>query len=207
MAAVPNNDGSQPPPDSPAPSVESVFPSPPFTESNPRADLILETADGDRFFVVKAILIQASPVFETMLSLPQPTVSEDPNEQEFDGDLPVVKVTEKSSALDTLLRISYPIRSPQLNSVDLTEIGDVLQAALKYDVDGAVFEIRNALNAPRFRDPINALAVFVMAYRNGWKEDAQRAARDTLKGPPLYAVYPCVGYCQSFRLSQIVTVP
>ncbi|TDL26730.1 hypothetical protein BD410DRAFT_698743, partial [Rickenella mellea] len=151
------------------------------------ADVILETPDGDRFFIARAILIQASSVFETMFSLPQATsqadVSEGSNDLEFGGGLPVVKVTERSRTLDTLLRICYPIRSPQLENMDSTEIEQILQAALKYDMDGATFDIRNALNAPRFRDPMTALTVFIMAYRNGWKEDAQRAARDTLKEP------------------------
>ncbi|TDL26728.1 hypothetical protein BD410DRAFT_532428 [Rickenella mellea] len=209
MAATPGSTGidSVDPTNSTTPSIHEVFPTPPFDE-DPKADFILESAEGHRFRVVKAILIHASPVFETLLSLPQPPVvavssSNDHWEQQLDGGLPVVKVTESSRTLDTLLRICYPITSPHLD--DLTEIDHVLEAALKYELEVAISELRKALQAPKFRDPSNALVVFVIACRNKLGDDARRAALDTLKGPFIPKFNPALAHISAatyFHLQQ-----
>lgn len=111
-------------------SPESLQPQvaqPPFNQ--PSADLVLRTSDRVDFHVHGPILSQASPVFESMLSLPQPP-------RGGDGEAfqrPIVDVTEDSKTLDRLLRLCYPILKPDMASFE--DIVPTLEAAIKYDME------------------------------------------------------------------------
>ncbi|KAH9912576.1 uncharacterized protein B0H18DRAFT_242039 [Fomitopsis serialis] len=78
----------------------------PFPFDSPHADVILQSCDGVNFRVRKAILAEASPVFDSMFTLPsgQSAEANDNNSQ----DLPIVPVTEDSTALTGLLHLCYP---------------------------------------------------------------------------------------------------
>ncbi|TDL26738.1 hypothetical protein BD410DRAFT_707807, partial [Rickenella mellea] len=144
------------------------------------ADLILRSVQGDDFRVSKAILRETSPFFRDMLSLPQPSDSPPDGPLIKDG-LPVITVTESSTTLDSLLRICYPIPSPVLFS--LATIEEVLRAALKYDMEIAVSEVRQALQASHYQSGNYAVQVFVIACALKLEDDARAAARNTLKDP------------------------
>ncbi|KAF8991365.1 hypothetical protein BDQ17DRAFT_306486 [Cyathus striatus] len=92
---------------------------------NPKkSDVTLRTSDKVDFYVYRVILSAASPVFETMFSLPQ---------QVSDGtSSSVVDISENSEVIDPLLRICYPVIDPLIT--DLTLLQMVLKTALKYDI-------------------------------------------------------------------------
>ena len=71
----------------------------------PGANLIIRSSDLINFRVHKPVLAMASPFFEDLLSLPQPSDSEI-----IDG-LPVVQVSEDSELLNSLISILYPIHA------------------------------------------------------------------------------------------------
>lgn len=87
------------------------------------ADVILSSSDNVHFRVHRAILMIASPFFDSMFRLPQPPDARD--------DIPVVHVTEDSYTLDVLLRMCYPVARPAMT---LGLISSALEAANKYDM-------------------------------------------------------------------------
>ena len=85
----------------------------------PTADAILQSSDDVQFHVHKLFLMEASPFFATMFSLPQPQAAA-PATLSADN-LPVVPMTEPSSTLDALLRMCYPVPDPTLNRLELIQ--------------------------------------------------------------------------------------
>lgn len=71
-------------------------------DSSPTADIILRSGGPKlvEFRAHRTILSIASPVFETMFSLPQPAA---------DKSLPVCDLSEDANTLDALLRLIYPV--------------------------------------------------------------------------------------------------
>jgi hypothetical protein len=82
----------------------------PFDVSD--ANLIIRSSDLVDFRVHKSVLAMASPFFEDLLSLPQPSDSEI-----VDG-LPVVQFSESSELLSSLLSILYPVPTVIPNSYE-----------------------------------------------------------------------------------------
>lgn len=137
-----------------------IYASPPFNHA--KADAILRTSDNVDFRIFKLLLSLASPFFETLFDLPQPS-EEKPGDTELRDGLPVIPVSEDSKTLDAVLRFCYPYtltEKPSLGhsktrrSEKGVEIKDVasfednvkmLEAAKKYSLDGAEKAIRNAL--------------------------------------------------------------
>lgn len=78
----------------------------------PNANLILRSSDLVDFRVHKPVLAMASPFFEDLLSLPQPSDSEI-----VDG-LPMVQLSEGSELLNSLISVLYPIRTVIPNSYE-----------------------------------------------------------------------------------------
>ncbi|KAK0491552.1 hypothetical protein IW261DRAFT_96013 [Armillaria novae-zelandiae] len=141
-----------------------------FNSSN--ADIVLIGADDQkrRFAVHKNILSAASPVFNDMFMLPQPTATND--------TLPVVDMIESSKVVFTLLRFIYPIPNPVISSLD--ELVPVLQAAKKLDVDVAVDSLRNQLVLSDHLEN-EPLRVYAIAARFDLQEELRMAAKHTLK--------------------------
>jgi len=69
----------------------------------PEPNLIIRSSDVGDFRVHKPVLAMASSVFKDLFSLPQPSDSES------DDDLPVVKLSENSELLHSLISIIYPV--------------------------------------------------------------------------------------------------
>lgn len=144
----------------------------PFTK--PTADVKLVAADGVEFRVHSIILAEASPFFETLFSLPQPSLA-DRGQRE---DIPVIACTETSIVLDHLLRICYPIEAPVVDNLD--DIGDVLQAAIKYDVLLAANIMKKHAMEYMHDNPVR---VYSIACSNHIEEMAREAAQAALQIP------------------------
>ncbi|OBZ73888.1 hypothetical protein A0H81_06377 [Grifola frondosa] len=146
----------------------------PFNE-NPGADIDLRTSDGVHFFAHKSNLAQASKVFQTMFTLPQPPSAESTS------SLQCVDVSEPAGTLDKLLRMCYPLVDPPLDKTE--ELCAVLEAAVKYDMEHARAVCIAALMRPErlAKDPFT---VYAIAYRFRLEHETRVAARHTLAHHP-----------------------
>lgn len=149
--------------------------SPPFNKQT--ADIVLRSVDGVDFRVHKAILAEATPVFEAMFGLPQPPTE---SFEAVDG-VPILHFTEPSRTLDLLLRIIYPIPDPAF--ADPEDAGLVFEAARKYDMEEAMSITQKALLAFADADPF---VVYAIAYCLRLREVTCAAAKATLRfsAPP-----------------------
>ncbi|KAF9002302.1 hypothetical protein BDQ17DRAFT_1243368, partial [Cyathus striatus] len=134
----------------------------PFNDPK-KSDVILRTSDNVDFYVYRIILSVASPFFESMFSLPQ-SVLDDTNH-------PVIDVSEDSKIIDPLLRLCYPVDDPII--MDPIILGDILEAALKYEATEAVTILKSCLRT--FTIP-NPLQVYIVACRLGLEDIASLAA-------------------------------
>lgn len=157
-------------------SVSQFTASYPFNKSN--ADLILRSSDAVEFRVRKAILAEASPIFEDMLSIPQPPNQHCQGASSSRIDLPLVGLTESSTTLYYLLGFCYPIENPQIASVE--HAFAVLEAARKYMMDYVVSQMQQQFATLAERDP---LRTYAMACSRGWEDEMRIAARASLSRP------------------------
>ncbi|EMD39268.1 hypothetical protein CERSUDRAFT_47695 [Gelatoporia subvermispora B] len=104
----------------------------PFTK--PSADVILRSSDKVDFKVHKLMLSEASPVFETKFSLPQPSGPE----AEASDSPP----SETSAIINQLLGFCYLMAHPDFGVGNLDQLAAVLETALKYDISAAVTHLR-----------------------------------------------------------------
>jgi BTB/POZ domain len=143
------------------------------------ANLIIRSSDLVNFRVHKAVLAMASPFFEDLLSLPQPSDSES-----VDG-LPVVQLTEDAELLHCLVSILYPVRSVIPDSYE--KVLYLLAACQKYDMDQAQSYIRTEVNRwpRRFPPPFGntAFYAYAIASEKGLIPEMESAARRTLDKP------------------------
>ncbi|KAI6041895.1 hypothetical protein EDC04DRAFT_1138327 [Pisolithus marmoratus] len=163
--------------DSPNPLVGA---SPPFDHA--KADVILRSSDGTYFRVFKVFLSVASPFFETLFGLPQPSEETNTDVEVIDG-LPVIPVSEDSRTLDLLLRFCYPCtlaEDPALE--DFEEIVNVLEAAKKYSLDGIERTVCRYLFQPNVLEA-NSLRCFAIACRARMRDECVLAAKYTLREP------------------------
>ena len=133
------------------------------------ADAILRSSDGKEFRIHKLILSLASPVFQGMFSLPQPT---DPPSQ-----IPSVDLPEHSDILQPFIQYLYPRSPPKIS--DLSMWAALYTIADKYSAEGAMESLRETL-IPRFLDT-HPLRVYALASRWGFEEEARIASRRTLQ--------------------------
>ncbi|KAH9921634.1 uncharacterized protein B0H18DRAFT_1020597 [Fomitopsis serialis] len=112
----------------------------PFNNHYGDADVVLQTKDMTRFYVHRAVLRIASPLFASMFASWQPNLHPTASSDTMFFDdymrLPVVKVAEKADTLDRLLRMCYPI--PESAFVDVADLSPVLGAALKCNMTEAI---------------------------------------------------------------------
>ncbi|GBE89526.1 predicted protein [Sparassis crispa] len=163
---------------------------PPFDK--PTADIILRSSDRVDFRVKKAILAETSSFFESMFTLPQPSLSvgevtrieADGSEADYKDGLAVVHITEDSRTIDCLLRICYPLRNPVIT--DLSELRRLLTSATKYAMDEAVEILRERLYNLAQEIP---LQVYAVAIQLNFEKEAREAAKHFLacQAPVMYA--------------------
>ena len=135
--------------------------------NKPNADLVLRTSDAVYFSVHMVVLGLTSDFFDGMAKVPQPCGP---------GERPIVDVQENSDTLDALLRYMYPCDDPILN--DIMRIGDVLRAAVKYQVDPIAQRLKTRLSI--FDDPKR---VFVVACLADLENEAYQAAVEWSQDP------------------------
>ncbi|KAI0333801.1 hypothetical protein GY45DRAFT_184453 [Cubamyces sp. BRFM 1775] len=138
------------------------------------ADLTLRSSDGVEFQVHKAVLAIASPVFCTMLQLPQPATTHD----EIAANAPprpVVDLPEDHTVLDALLRLCYPVAKVELE--DFNVAFSIFRAAKKYEMDWPTAyltrELEKAVVNCTFTTP---LRMWAAACRCGFEMFARKAA-------------------------------
>ncbi|KAJ7912041.1 hypothetical protein B0H13DRAFT_1614002 [Mycena leptocephala] len=160
MSSAPENTGTAKP----------IFvPTRPFAQT-PGADSILRSRDGADFYIHKAILSLVSPVFETMLSLPQPPPT---------SAIPIIDVQEHSISLDRALRFFYPPTQPLVVTFpELQEIIEILVS--KYDMQSLVPMVKHHLGT---FIPSHPLGVYAVAFKHGWEDVGRVAAKEGLKLP------------------------
>ena len=148
--------------------VDSTYAAAPFDHA--KADIILRSSDKSDFRVFKLFLSLASPFFETLFELPQPTqASED---QEIKDGLAVIYMPENSKTLDILLRFCYPCtlaEDPKLEV--LKDVIDVLEK-----------KVLQALSNPQIL-VAHPLRCFAIARRGRARKETLLAAKYTLMQP------------------------
>ena len=128
--------------------------------NKPNADIVLRTSDGVHFAVHMVVLGLTSDFFDGMAKVPQPCGT---------GERAIVDVQENSDTFEALLRYMYPCDDPVLN--DIMRLGDVLRAAVKYQVDPVAQRLKRRLSM--FDDPRR---MFVVACLADLENEAYQAA-------------------------------
>ncbi|KAJ7189057.1 hypothetical protein C8R46DRAFT_935275 [Mycena filopes] len=147
------------------------MPRAPFDDTS--ADTILRSSDGVDFHVRRAVLALTSSFFTDMFAIPQPEA--DP----LADIVPIIAVEESSVILEKLLGTWYPGVVGLVAFDNLDQLGRVIElSVLKYDIQFAVPILRRYLQDQVDED---AVTVYVIACRYGWKELAQKAATRCLK--------------------------
>jgi len=149
---------------------------------NPDADVIIRSSDNVDFRVLKLFLSWASPFFGDMFGLPQGPAGSISEEQETRDGIPVIQVTEKSQVMETLLKFCHPNHAPAAFKT-VEEILPVMEAAIKYGIEGMERHAREALTTPPLVQE-NPTLVFAVASQHGWEKEARIAAWHTLRQPP-----------------------
>jgi hypothetical protein len=140
-------------------------------------DFNLRSSDGHDFYVSRTILSIASPSF----------TSTDPGTS---ADATIIALAEPACIIDVLLTLIYPVEAPTWTSLD--GFSAVLDAALKYDMRGAVETLRRSLVCPRRVSErilpsfveLDPLRVFAIAKMAGLDAEADLAAQATVKYYP-----------------------
>lgn len=141
----------------------------PFDNPYGDADLILRSSQGLDFYVHKPILRIASEFFATMLSLPQPSSSDDHSaigassgaSSTGDGGttpLPVVAMSEDSRCLKDILRLCYPPAIVKRELKSVKAISSPLAAAQKYQMSQVVSELITRLKSFCKSHPLDVYA-------------------------------------------------
>ena len=160
-------------------SDESTYAAAPFDHA--KADIILRSSDNIDFRVFGLFLSLASPVFEALFDITQPTKLS--GDQEVRDGLAVIPVSEDSKTLDMLLRFCYPCTLAEDPSLDvLKDAMDVLDAAMKYSLDVIEKRARQAISSPKILEAA-PLQCFAIAHRGHLREETLLAAKHTLTQP------------------------
>ncbi|KAF7966150.1 hypothetical protein HWV62_39930 [Athelia sp. TMB] len=173
-------------PDYPQEHIATIADTAPVTEAgapfnHAGADVILRSSDSVDFRVFKIFLSFGSPFFEDMFSLPQ---SAGDSSETRDG-LPVALMPETAKILRMLLAMCYPMGATDQPALDkLEEVDMLLNAAIKYGLEGVEKRAREALVAPPCLRG-NEIRVFAIACRHKMDAEARSAARATLERPIL----------------------
>ncbi|KAI6023345.1 hypothetical protein EDC04DRAFT_300466 [Pisolithus marmoratus] len=147
-----------------------------------KADVILRSSDDVDYRVFKLFLSLASPFFETLFDLPQPS-EEMSTDVEIKDGLPDIPLSEDSKTLDPLLRFCYPCTladDPALE--DFRDVVNVLEAAKKYSLDAIEKTVCKTLFNPKILE-VNSMRCFAIACRARMQDECVLAAKHTLREP------------------------
>ena len=140
----------------------------PYDFDAPDADVILRSSDGKELRVHKLILSLASPVFQAMFSLPQPT---EPTSQVSTVDVP-----ESSDIFQPFIQHLYPHSPPGVS--DLATWEALYTVADKYNTEVVMDSLRNMLISLFLET--SPLRVYALASHWGLEEEAKSASTGTL---------------------------
>ena len=146
----------------------------PYDFSAADADAILCSSDGIEFRVHKVILSLASPVFQDVFGLPQPTDPRSP--------IPVIDILEPSNVLRPFIQYLYPCSPPKVSDISMWEA--LYTTADKYIVEVVTDLLRDML-VSRFLEQCPQ-RVYTLAMHWGFEEEAKTAYPRTL--PPTVSV-------------------
>lgn len=114
---------------------------------------MLISCDDFKFHVRSSILSLASPIFNDMLSLPQPaSVEKDEVSAPAVTSLPSISLSETGEVIDLLLRYSYPVSTPR-NGIDFDTLASVLSASEKYEMEFLKEEMEHRIENSYANDP------------------------------------------------------
>ena len=182
-------------------SDDSTYAAAPFDHA--KADIILRSSDNVDFRVFKLFLSLASPFFETLFDIPQPT--DEIGDQEVKDGLVVVPVTEDSKTLDALLRFCYPCTLADDPNLELLKDAmDVLEAARKYSLDAIETKARQAIVHPKILEA-EPLRCFAIAHRGRLREETLLAAKSTLTQPLIPSWFQEIELISATELLSLLT--
>ncbi|KAH7913940.1 hypothetical protein BJ138DRAFT_1144800 [Hygrophoropsis aurantiaca] len=142
------------------------------------ADIILRSSDGANFRTYKFILSFVSPVFRTMLSLPQPPGEAAPSSPLPSLTPPIITLQEDGHTLNKLLTPCYPGYGVSLDSLD--DLRAVLRAADKYDIQSVLDSVREwMVISPLLQ--INPLHFYMISCAQGWEAVARLSATKVIE--------------------------
>lgn len=147
----------------------------PHPFDSPHADVILQSSDGKKFRARKAILAEASSVFQSMFSLPAEQPPDGvalPGSSSDAQDLPIVPMSEDSGTLEGTLRLCYPPDGP-LRKLSLDIISRLFPVIRKYALDRAEAYVVETLHSMAETAP---LRVYCLSIQYELDEDLTRAA-------------------------------
>ncbi|KAG1812915.1 uncharacterized protein BJ212DRAFT_1433626 [Suillus subaureus] len=145
----------------------------------------------------------ASPLFETLFSLPQ--ASDGASDQEEKDGLAVIAVSEDSKTLDSFLRFCYPSTLAEDPSLDnLTEALSVLTAARKYSLDLIERKVCQALANPKVLET-EPLRCFAIARNARLKHETITAARYNLRQPLIPTLFAEIDLITATDLLALLT--
>lgn len=142
----------------------------PYDFEAPDADAILRCSDGKELRVHSVILSLASPIFQGMFSLPQPTESSP-------SQIPTIDIPESSDVLEPFIQYLYPRSPPKISDLAMWEA--LYTVADKYNTEAVMETLRDMLIS-RFLET-SPVHVYALASHLGFDEEAKIASRGTLK--------------------------
>ncbi|KAH9908822.1 uncharacterized protein B0H18DRAFT_540272 [Fomitopsis serialis] len=142
----------------------------PFDNVYSDADVVLQTADGTRFYLHKAVLRIASAFFADMFSLPQPLSPDSPVAGR--AEIPTIPVTEDSETFERLLYTCYRVDRPETSSIEAHTLAHVLSAALKYQMPIGTAMMSKSLSSRIHMTPLD---VFAVAYQLNLEDMVEEA--------------------------------
>jgi hypothetical protein len=133
------------------------------------ADFILRCSDGKELHVHTVILSLASPVFQSMFSLPQPADPPPPQ-------IPTIDIPESSEIFEPFIQYLYPRSPPNISDLAMWEV--LYTTADKYNAEAVMETLRDML-VSRFLET-SLGRVYALASHWGFEEEAKTASRGTL---------------------------
>ena len=149
----------------------------------PGADIILRSHDSCDFRVPKSYIVNASPVFDKLIS----GALCPPDNAHGGPSLPVIQLPESGATLHSLLSFVFPV-GPLVPSIPETAM-ELLSVAQKYQMVTVLDHIRGSIarqNPPSTQQD-TALHIYALAQKYGLHQEALQAARTILKYPMNFA--------------------
>ncbi|KAJ3483668.1 hypothetical protein NLI96_g6161 [Meripilus lineatus] len=170
-----------------SPATVSKVASPPFDK--PNANLILRSSESIDFRVRRGIMEEVSSVFEDMLSIPQPPSQDKNKDVDYDGDVPIVQLTEHSSTILLVLKLCYPGPGPS-SPISKDSVAAVYEATRKYMMDWPMKTTEDQLMEWAQTEPYR---VYAIALKLQFVDLIRHAAKHSLR-------YPLLGpYCEELE--------